>query len=88
MRMFALIAATLALLAAMPASADPVSPAAAVGAPMPAEAIPLVFDDPVFSGAEDSGFVILRDGGFFIARNSVVRLFHQFCAPCTNLHHK
>ena len=33
MRMFALIAATLALLAAMPASADPVSPAAAVGAP-------------------------------------------------------
>ena len=73
MRMFALIAATLALLAAMPASADPVSPAAAVGAPMPAEAIPLVFDDPVFSGAEDSGFVILRDGGSLVGRSIRVK---------------
>lgn len=72
MRMFALVTVTLALLATMPASADPGSQATAE-APVSAEAIPLVFDDPKFSGAADSSFVILRDGGSLVGKSITVK---------------
>jgi hypothetical protein len=70
--MFAIVTATLALLAAMPASADPGFRAAAE-APVSAESIPLVFDDPVFSGVADSSFVILRNGESLVGKSITVK---------------